>query len=102
MECWSSGVSQKFATYFPRHSAKNLPFPSFPKRGLSPTEEIPPLKKGDSGGFECGLLPPPSFGFFNELLGHHTRFVASLAYVPPPRVYVVRICQISPCVKYLF
>jgi hypothetical protein len=31
---------------------KNLPFPSFLKRGLNPQEEIPPLKKGDKGGFK--------------------------------------------------
>jgi hypothetical protein len=43
---------QKFATRFLRVPAKNLPFPSFPKRGLKPTEKIPPLKKGDKGGFE--------------------------------------------------
>jgi hypothetical protein len=30
---------------------KNLPFPSFPKRGKSPQQKIPPLKKGDKGGF---------------------------------------------------
>jgi hypothetical protein len=49
-------VTQKYATV----SAKNLPFPSFPKacpesiegRGLKPTEKIPPLKKGDKRGFE--------------------------------------------------
>jgi hypothetical protein len=55
----TSGLTQKFVTQFP---AQNLPFPSLPKEGLESHEEIPPLKKGDNGGFEQRLQPLHSFG----------------------------------------
>src|SRR5207249_622963 len=59
---------------------KNLPFPSlrrcsghaFPKRGLTPTEEIPPLKKGIQGILSAAFSRCHRLEFFNELLGHHT------------------------------
>jgi hypothetical protein len=48
-------MTQKLTTQFPASSRKNLPFPSFPKKGLKKRGKIPPLKnlkKGDKGGFE--------------------------------------------------
>jgi hypothetical protein len=43
-------MTQKLTTQFPASSRKNLPFPSFPKRGLKKRGKIPPLKKFEKGG----------------------------------------------------
>ena len=36
--------------------SKNLPFPSFSKRGENRMETIPPLKKGDTRGFAFDFI----------------------------------------------
>jgi hypothetical protein len=52
---------------------ENLPFPSLAKRGENRTEKIPPLKKGDKGGFEFNFSGCYRLDFLNELLTRHTR-----------------------------
>jgi hypothetical protein len=44
----------------------------FPKRGLSPTEENPPLKRGIQGDLSAASAGH-RLEFFKKLLGHHTR-----------------------------
>ena len=53
--------------------SENLPFPSLAKRGENRTEKIPPLKKGDKGGFEFNFSCCHRLDFLNELLSHHVR-----------------------------
>ena len=53
---------------------KNCPFPLFGKEGWNRTEKIPPLKKGDQGGFEFNVSGCHRLDFLNELLSQHTRF----------------------------
>src|SRR4029077_16816498 len=53
--------------------SENLPFPSLAKRGENRTEKIPPLKKGDKGGFEFNFSGCHRLDFLNELLRRHTR-----------------------------
>jgi hypothetical protein len=55
----------------PPHSAQKSPLPLFSKEGLA---KLPPLKKGDSGGFECGFNPCHGLQFLNELLRHTLAF----------------------------
>jgi len=52
----TSVLSRKFAAivYFIR--SENLPFPSLLKRGGNRMEIIPPLKKGDTGGFAFDFI----------------------------------------------
>src|SRR6266852_5670442 len=47
---------------------KNLPFPLFSKEGLESSEKIPPLKKGDRGGFEYDFSRRHRLEFLHELL----------------------------------
>src|SRR3989442_7759182 len=60
---------------------KNLPFPlpstklrtCFSKEGLKSSEKIPPLKKGDRGGFEYDFSRRHRLEFLHERLKNHTR-----------------------------
>lgn len=54
----ASMVSLKFAALVLVHfiPSKNLPFPSLSNRGENRMETIPPLKKGDRGGFAFGFI----------------------------------------------
>src|SRR5262245_62131030 len=51
---------------------KNLPFPSFSKRGKNPAEKIPPLKKENEGGFEFDLNGCHHLKFLSEFWRYHT------------------------------
>ena len=47
---------RKFAALVHFIPSKNLPFPSLLKRGENRMETIPPLKKGDTGGFAFDFI----------------------------------------------
>jgi hypothetical protein len=72
--CWTLPCNRNALVSWPRSSPnnsrltppKNLPFPSFPKRGQRFTEKIPPLKKGDRGGFERDFCRCHRLEFLNE------------------------------------
>ena len=49
-------LSLKFAALVHFIPSKNLPFPSLLKRGENRMETIPPLKKGDTGGFAFDFI----------------------------------------------
>jgi len=51
---------------------KISPSPFFQRGVKAGTEKIPPLKKGDRGGFEFEFNRYHRVYFLNELLGHHT------------------------------
>jgi hypothetical protein len=52
----ASVLSLKFAALVHFIPSKNLPFPSLLKRGENRMETIPPLKKGDTGGFAFDFI----------------------------------------------
>jgi hypothetical protein len=52
----TSVLSRKFAALVLFIPSKNLPFPSLLKRGENRMETIPPLKKGDPGGFAFDFI----------------------------------------------
>ncbi len=52
----TSVLSLKFAALVHFIPSKNLPFPSLSKRGENCMETIPPLKKGDTGGFAFDFI----------------------------------------------
>ena len=52
----TSVLSRKFDALVYFIPSENLPFPSLLKRGENRMETIPPLKKGDTGGFAFDFI----------------------------------------------